>query len=109
MDEPKVLAGAQASQTVGEGAEPQVAAQGAVKAEYQVKLESQPLAEADTTSALSKRNPNVPSPSKVKNDLAVKTPSLGHDAENVSVNGSSTSSPIKNTPSKAPKASYARA
>ena len=93
----------------GVGAEPQTATQTTVKVDHPVRLESQLLVDNDAAPALSKRNLNLPSPSKVKKDYAVKTSgSVGNDIENISTNGSSTSSPIKNTPSKAPKASYTR-
>ena len=93
----------------GVGSDSQIATQATVKVDHPVRLESQLLVDNDAAPALSKRNLNLPSPSKVKKDYAVKTSgSVGNDVENISANGSSTSSPIKNTPSKAPKASYTR-
>ena len=89
--------------------EPQLAVQPVVKVDFEGKHDKQAADESDSALALSKRNPNVPSPSRIKKDFAVKAAStLGHDVENVSVTGSSTSSPIKHTPSKAPRIPYPR-
>ena len=101
---PQNKAEAKINKEDGVGIEPQTAT---AKVDHPVKLES--LSVDNDAPALTKRNLNLPSPSKVKKDFAVKpSSSLGNDVENISANGSSTSSPIKNTPSKAPKASYAR-
>ena len=89
--------------------EPQLAVQPVVKVELEGKHDVLAAGENDHAFALSKRNPNVPSPSRMKKDFAVKAAStLGHDVENISAAGSSTSSPIKHTPSKAPRVTYPR-
>ena len=90
--------------------EVQSSGQSQVKTDASVKLEPPLSFAGDQASALGKRNPNIPSPSKVKKDYPVKASAgAGPEAENVSVAASSASSPLKNTPSKVPKASYARA
>ena len=60
----------------------------------------------DMGTALSKRNPNLPTPGKLKPETVEKGATMAREVENRSTTGSTNSSPTKGTPSKAPKSSF---